>query len=92
MRRHFLTALPRGLTTACLAGAALLAPIFAEAAPVRFDFYDRGPYQAGVPRPADVLGYSPGTFHTTWGNMERVLDAIERARPDRVRREPFGRQ
>jgi hypothetical protein len=63
----------------------------ALAAPQRFDFYARGPYHAGVPRPAEVLGYERGTFHTTWGNMERVLDAIQHARPERVRREPFGR-
>ncbi len=61
------------------------------AAPAHFDFYARGPYAAGVPKPADVLGYAPGTFHTTWGGMERMLDALERARPERVRREPFGR-
>ena len=63
----------------------------AHAAPVPFDFYDRGPYVAGVPKPADVLGYQPGTFHTTWGNMERVLSAIAAARPERVRRESIGR-
>lgn len=63
----------------------------AAAAPTRFDFYDRGPYAQAVPRPAQVLGYEPGTFHTTWGNMERVLDAIQHARPERVRRESMGR-
>lgn len=63
----------------------------ATAAPVPFEFHARGPYQAGVPRPTQLLGYEPGTFHTTWGNMERVLDALQRARPERVRREPFGR-
>ena len=63
----------------------------AHAAVAKFDFYDRGPYQAGVPRPAEVLGYAPGTFHTTWGNMERYLDALAKARPDRVRRESIGR-
>ncbi len=62
-----------------------------HAAPVPFDFYDRGPYFAGVPRPAEVLGYAPGTFHTTWGNMERVLDALAHARPERVQRESIGR-
>ncbi|MEQ1833387.1 MAG: M14 family zinc carboxypeptidase [Candidatus Eisenbacteria bacterium] len=61
------------------------------AAAQRFDFYARGPYHAGVPKPSELLGYEPGTFHTTWGNMERVLDAIQRARPERVKREPFGR-
>lgn len=61
------------------------------AAPAPFDFYDRGPYHDGVPRPAAVLGYAPGTFHTSWGNMERYLDALSHARPERVRRESLGR-
>ncbi len=91
MRRSLAPAFCRDLTAAVLALAVAFTPLPASAAPVRFDFYDRGPYQAGVPRPADVLGYAPGSFHTTWGNMERVLDAIAQARPDRVRREPFGR-
>ena len=68
-----------------------LLPALSIAAPKKFDFYARGPYQAGVPKPADILGYEPGTFHTTWGNMEHVLDAIGHARPERVKREPFGR-
>lgn len=63
----------------------------AAAAPARFDFYDRGPYRAGVPRPAEVLGYAPGTFHTTWGNQERYLVALAASRPERVRRESIGR-
>ncbi len=89
MRRPRLVPLLRGaLIGAALAGFTALATL---AAPARFDFYSRGPYQVGVPRPADILGYAPGTFHTTWGNMERVLDGLERARPERVRREPFGR-
>lgn len=69
----------------------VLCAVVAQAAPQKFDFYARGPYHAGVPKPADVLGYEPGTFHTTWGNMERVLDRIAAARPERVKREPFGR-
>jgi hypothetical protein len=72
-----------------------LAPGFlgrpALAAPAPFDFYDRGPYRAGVPRPAEVLGYEPGTFHTAYGQMERYVDALLHAAPDRVVREPFGR-
>jgi hypothetical protein len=57
----------------------------------RFDFYDRGPYRPGVPRPAAVLGYEPGTFHTSYGNMERYVEAVLHAAPDRVSRAPFGR-
>ena len=87
MRRTLLHWLRPSLTLLVLAGSVPAS----HAAPVRFDFHDRGPYAAGVPRPQDVLGYAPGTFHTTWGNMERVLDAIAHARPERVRREPFGR-
>jgi hypothetical protein len=70
--------------------ACLLASTPALAAPA-FDFYDRGPYREGVPRPAEVLGYPVGTFHTSYGNMERYVDALVRAAPDRVAREPFGR-
>lgn len=60
-------------------------------APVRFDFFDRGPYRTGVPRPADVLGYEAGTFHTGFGSMEHYVEAVLAAAPDRVVREPFGR-
>src|SRR5262245_11136027 len=79
------------LSAAAAVHGLVLCPSPAAAAAAHFDFYDRGPYAAGVPKPADVLGYAPGTFHTTWGNMERVLEAIAQARPERVRREPFGR-
>jgi len=74
--------------------AALFALAIATAARAdvaKFDFYGQGPYHAGVPRPAEVLGYAPGTFHTTWGNMERYLDALAHARPERVRRESMGK-
>jgi hypothetical protein len=69
----------------------LLLPPMVCAAPARFDFYDRGPYRQGIPRPADVLGYEPGTFHTSYGNMERYIDALTRTAADRIVREPFGR-
>jgi hypothetical protein len=83
----------RSVLVGALTGALLLAlaATRGQSAPQKFDFYARGPYHAGVPKPSDILGYEPGTFHTTWGNMERVLDAIQRARPERVVREPFGR-
>ena len=70
---------------------ATLAASRALAAPAAFDFYDRGPYRAGIPRPADVLGYQAGTFHTSYGNMERYVDALVHAASDRLAREPFGR-
>ena len=40
---------------------------------VPFDFYERGPYRPEVPRPATLLGYEPGEFHTTYANYERFL-------------------
>ena len=79
------------LRLATVALALTLAPLAANAAPTPFDFYDRGPYRDGVPRPAQVLGYEPGTFHTGYGNMERYIDALVHAASDRVVREPFGR-
>uniref|UniRef100_A0A832I0K5 Peptidase M14 domain-containing protein n=1 Tax=Eiseniibacteriota bacterium TaxID=2212470 RepID=A0A832I0K5_UNCEI len=81
----------RRSTLAALAVPLLLAAPPAAAATARFDFYDRGPYRDAVPRPSAVLGYAPGAFHTTWGGLERYLDAVLRAAPDRVRREPYGR-
>src|SRR4029079_17578812 len=63
----------------------------AASAPAAFDFYDRGPYRSAVPRPAEVLGYAPGTFHTSYGNMERYVEALVHAAPDRVVREAYGR-
>lgn len=51
----------------------------------RFDFYARGPYRPQVPRPQVLLRYDVGDFHTNYAMMERVLDAIARAAPDRVR-------
>jgi hypothetical protein len=74
-----------------LAGPGPRTPRPARADAPRFDFYDRGPYRDGVPRPAEVLGYEPGTFHTAYGQMERYVDALLRAAPDRVSREPYGR-
>ena len=51
----------------------------------RFDFYARGPYRRQVPRPQSLLRYDVGQFHTNYAMMERVVEAIARAAPDRVR-------
>ncbi len=83
-----MTALRRPLVA--LAAALALAPRLAAQNP-RFDFYARGPYRAEVPRPATLLGYEPGEFHTNYGNMERVVQAIAQAAPDRVRVMTYGR-
>lgn len=56
-----------------------------------FDFYAAGSYREGVPRPDEVLGYPVGSWHTTYGRMERYLDALSRATPGRVKVMPYGR-
>ena len=79
--------LSRLLRRSLLLSAAPLALLAAAALPLRaqtptpllqpdkvpFDFYERGPYRPDVPRPAALLGYEPGEFHTTYANYERFL-------------------
>jgi hypothetical protein len=55
-----------------------------------FDFYAPGSYREGVPRPEQVLGYPIGSWHTTYGRMERYLDALAQAVPERVRVFDYG--
>jgi hypothetical protein len=55
-----------------------------------FDFYASGDYRAGIPRPEAVLGYPIGSWHTTYGRMERYIAALAAASPDRVRVLPYG--
>ncbi len=66
-----------------------VAPVAAGAQ--QFDFYSGGPYRSEVPTPASLLGYEPGEFHTDYGNMLRVVDAIAGAASDRVRVFAYGR-
>ncbi|HEX9959946.1 MAG TPA: hypothetical protein VGB00_03380, partial [Pyrinomonadaceae bacterium] len=51
----------------------------------KFDFYTRGAYRAEVPRPQSILRYDVGDHHTTYAQMERVVESIAKAAPDRVR-------
>ena len=51
----------------------------------KFDFYARGEYRPEVPRPQSILRFDVGDFHTTYAQMEKVIEAIARAAPDRVR-------
>ena len=55
-----------------------------QPAEVPFDFYERGPYRPDVPRPATLLGYEPGEFHTTYANYERFLHELA-AHTDRLK-------
>ncbi|MCV4633142.1 hypothetical protein OFB83_31565, partial [Escherichia coli] len=51
----------------------------------KFNFYARGPYRSEVPRPQSILRYDVGDHHTTYAQMEKVIDEIARAASDRVR-------
>lgn len=50
-----------------------------------FDFYARGDYRTEVPRPQSILRFDIGKQHTTYAQMEMVINAIEKAAPDRVK-------
>ncbi|MDQ3061599.1 MAG: hypothetical protein M3R14_01890, partial [Acidobacteriota bacterium] len=65
----------------CLAFAQLVLTQTEE----KFDFYTRGAYRTEVPRPQSLLRYDVGDFHTTYAQMERVIETIAKAAPDRVR-------
>lgn len=56
----------------------------------RFDFYARGPYRETVPRPQVVTRFDVGKFHTNYATMERWLDRVAQAAPDRVRVTDIG--
>ena len=51
----------------------------------KFDFYTRGEYRPNVPRPQSILRFDVGDHHTTYAQMEKVIDEIAKAAPDRVR-------
>lgn len=59
-------------------------PALAQLEP-RFEFYDRGPYRANVPTPQDSLRFDVGDHHTTYAQMEKVIERIAAAAPDRVK-------
>lgn len=51
----------------------------------KFDFYTRGAYRANVPRPQTILRFDVGDHHTTYAQMEKVIEEIAKAAPDRVK-------
>ena len=50
-----------------------------------FDFYSRGNYRPEVPKPQSILRYDVGVQHTTYAQMEKVIESIAKAAPDRVK-------
>ena len=51
----------------------------------KFDFYARGEYRPNVPKPQQFLRFDVGEHHTTYAQMEKVIEEIARAAPDRVK-------
>ncbi len=51
----------------------------------KFDFYNRGPYNSQVPKPQSILRFDVGDQHTTYAQMEMVINAIQKAASDRVK-------
>ncbi|HVG29262.1 MAG TPA: M14 family zinc carboxypeptidase [Pyrinomonadaceae bacterium] len=80
----------RRLALAALCLAALTTPAHAQRDDSRFDFYARGPYRESVPRPQVVTRFDVGAFHTNYATMERWLDRVALAAPDRVRVTDIG--
>ncbi|HET7040571.1 MAG TPA: M14 family zinc carboxypeptidase, partial [Gemmatimonadales bacterium] len=69
--------------------------LFCVIAPLRlsaqgYDWYQRGPYNAAVPRPDSLLGHPLGSRHTMYWEQQGVLDRMIAARPERVRTEVIG--
>lgn len=73
--------------TVCLSVVVLLCAFVSLLAQVeeKFDFYTRGEYRTNVPRPQTLLRFDVGDHHTTYAQMEKVIDEIARAAPDRVK-------
>jgi hypothetical protein len=51
----------------------------------KFDFYNRGPYRQEIPKPQSILRFDVGDQHTTYAQMEMVINAIQKAAPERVK-------
>ncbi|MDQ3321778.1 MAG: hypothetical protein M3525_04985 [Acidobacteriota bacterium] len=74
----------KSLLFCALAFAVFAQNVFSQAEE-KFDFYTRGAYRTEVPRPQSILRFDVGDFHTTYAQMEKVIDAIAKSAPDRVR-------
>lgn len=68
----------------CIVSSACFSLTSAQTEP-KFDFYTRGPYRENVPKPQSVLRFDVGDHHTTYAQMEQVINAIAAAASDRVK-------
>jgi hypothetical protein len=69
---------------------ALSLPPLLAAQEAPLDFYGRGPYRAGVPRPDSLLGYGPGARHTQYAEQQSVLARMVAASGGRAALEEIG--
>jgi len=51
----------------------------------KFDFYTRGDYIQNVPTPQSILRFDVGDHHTTYAQMEDVIQKIAASAPERVK-------
>ncbi len=63
----------------------MFVPNISAQAEEKFDFYARGAYRSGVPTPQSILRFDVGDFHTTYAQMEKVVEKIAATSPERVR-------
>jgi hypothetical protein len=68
--------------------SALVTSLAAQEAPL--DFYSRGPYRAGVPRPDSLLGHGPGARHTQYAEQQALLERLVAASNGRAALEDIG--
>src|SRR5678816_4930360 len=61
------------------------APFLFGQTELKFDFYNRGEYRANVPKPQSILRFDVGDHHTTYAQMEQVIEEIAKAAPERVK-------
>src|SRR5690348_14555672 len=86
MRPPFCTVMIKAIRLFALVSFCLAAALVAFAQQdQKFDFYARGDYRPNVPRPQSILRYDVGDFHTTYAQMEQVINSIAAAAPDRVK-------
>lgn len=74
----------RDFLLAVICGMACFSPVYSQVEE-KFDFYTRGEYRPEIPRPQSILRFDVGDFHTTYAQMEKVIESIAKAAPDRVR-------
>jgi len=73
----------------CFAATLILPALSAQEKP--FDFFSRGPYAEGAPRPEQILGYPIGARHSYHHQMEAYMTALAQSSVgQRIKLEQYG--